>query len=46
MIVDEEALIGEGAYSKVYRSGTTDTTAVKVYEKSRESAELVEHAKR
>ena len=44
-------MIGEGAYSKVYKStqhsnGSTEATAVKVYTKSKMRDEVIDHAKR
>lgn len=50
-IFEEADLIGQGAYSKVYRStqfssGSNETTAVKVYDKNKINQDVINHAKR
>jgi hypothetical protein len=50
-IFEDQDLIGEGAFSKVYRSnkfteGLSETTAVKVYQKTQVNQEVIDHAKR
>ncbi len=48
-----EDLIGEGAFSKVYKnndksstSGSMEATAVKVYQKTQGNENIIDHAKR